>query len=391
MYILSFIFALHISISAYVNSTFLSGIIKEQYVGLLYTISSLATLLLLSKSTNVLKSFGNRRFTLSLLLLNILSLVGMITSSNPYIVGASFIIFTSTNTQILYCIDIFIEHFENKKTIGHSRSVLLFVVNLAWMISPIISSFLITKEGGYRTIYLLAFITVAITTIGLTLSVKTFEDKTYKKTPFLETYRFLKTNRHMLAVTIINFILQFFYAWMVVYTPIYLFVHIGLSWSQIGIIFAVMLSPFVIFNLPIGILIDKYHFSKKTLLYIGFTIISISTFFIPWITGKNIIVWSFVLFMTRIGACIIETTSEIYFFSHVREEESHLLSVFRDMVPVAYIIAPIISTVIFVFLPFKYLFAVLAVILLSGLYYIPHLKHNDLTHSNENFLPDTNK
>ena len=172
----------------------------------------------------------------------------------------------------------------------------------------------------------------------------------------------MKTNRHMLAVTIINFILQFFYAWMVVYTPIYLFVHIGLSWSQIGIIFAVMLSPFVIFNLPIGILIDKYHFSKKTLLYIGFTIIS-----------------------------IIETTSEIYFFSHVREEESHLLSVFRDMVPVAYIIAPIISTVIFVFLPFKYLFAVLAVILLSGLYYIPHLKHNDLTHSNENFLPDTNK
>src|SRR3989339_628624 len=109
MYVLSFFFSLHIALSAYVNSTFLSSIISEKYVGLLYTLSSIATLLLLSKSANILKYFGNRRLILILLLVNMLSLVGMITSTNPYIVASSFVVFVSTNTQILFCIDIFIE------------------------------------------------------------------------------------------------------------------------------------------------------------------------------------------------------------------------------------------------------------------------------------------
>ena len=80
--------------------------------------------------------------------------------------------------------------------------------------------------------------------------------------------------------------------------------------------------------------------------------------------------------MTRVGATIIETTSEIYFFTHVKEEEAYLLSVFRDMTPVAYIVAPLISTLIFIYLPFKFLFIILSIILLSGLYYIPKLMHN---------------
>ena len=386
MYVLSFLFTLHIALSAYVNSTFLSGIISEKYVGILYTVSSILTLILLSKSTNILKSFGNKRLTLILLLLNMLSIVGMISSINPYIIGASFIVFVSTNTQILLCIDIFIEHFSDEKTVGKTRGLYLTIINIAWMASPLIAAFLITKEGGYNTIYMLAFITTAIMTLGLMTSVKTFQDKTYKKTPFLETYRFLKTNHHMLAITMIIFLLQFFFACMVIYTPIYLFEHIGIGWGQLGIIFTVMLAPFVVLGFPLGVLIDKYHIKKRTLLYIGFVIMIISTVLIAGITTKSVLVWAIILFATRIGAGIIETTSEVYFFYHIREEDASLLSVFRDMYPVAYIIAPLIATLIFVFLPFKFLFIILGIILLSGFYYIPHLKH-----TNENNLPCPNK
>lgn len=376
MYVLSFLFTLHIAISAYVNSTFLSGIVSEKWVGMLYTLASLATLLLLSKSANVLKYFGNKRLTLWLLLANMISLFGMITSKNPYIISTAFIVFVSTNTQILFCVDIFIEHFGDKTTVGKNRGLYLTIINLAWMTSPLITAFLITKEGGYQTIYTLAFIMTAIMTLGLIFSVKKFDDKSYEKTPFLETYRFLKTNPHMLAITTINFILQFFYAWMVVYMPIYLYQHIGLDWGQIGIIFTIMLSSFVIFGLPIGILVDKYHVKKRTLLYIGFIIISASTFLISTTTIKSVLIWGAILFMTRVGAAIIETTSEIYFFTHVKEEETYLLSVFRDMSPVAYIIAPLLGTVLLLYLPFKSLFIILSIFLLSGLYYIPKLMHN---------------
>ncbi len=387
MYILSFFFALHISISAYISSVFLTQFISENYVGILYTLASLLTLILLTKSSSILKNFGNRKLTLIFLLINMFSLVGLITSKNPFIVGTSFILFMSTNTLVYFCIDIFIEHFGNPETIGKTRGLYLTILNIAWMVSPVISVFLITKEGGYKAIFTLAFFMVMLMTIGLFFSVKTFKDKIYKKTPFIETFKYLKTNPHMFSIVIINFILQFFFAWMVVYTPIYLFSHLNFSWSQIGIIFTIMLTPFVLFGLPIGILIDKYHVNKRTLLYIGFIIIISATFIISFITTKSVALWAFILFLTRVGASLIETTSETYFFTHIKEEDAYLLGIFRDMNPVAYIIAPLIATGVFLLLPFNYLFIILSLILLIGLYYIPKLKHNH----NANILPNSNK
>ena len=386
MYILSFLFTLHIALSAYINSTFLIRIISEKYVGILFAIASFVTLVFLSRSVNILKHFGNRKFILYALLVNMLSLVGMITSKNPYIIGSSFVLLSATNTLIVFSIDIFIEHFGDPKTIGKIRGLYLTIINLAWMLTPLATALLITKERGYISIYILSFIATVIMTIGLIFSVKTFEDKTYKKTPFLETYRYLKMNKHMLAITMINFILQFFFALMVVYMPIYLYQHIGLGWDQIGVIFTIMLAPFVIFGLPIGILVDKYHVKKRTLLFVGIIVMSISTFLISYITTKNVALWSLVLFMTRMGASITETTSEIYFFTHIGEEDTYLLSIFRDMTPIAYLIAPIVSTVIFIFLPLKFLFAILGVIILSGLYYIPKLKHKSTQNFQEQIL-----
>jgi MFS family permease len=375
-YILSFLFTLHIALSAYVNSTFLTKFIDEKYVGLIYTFASIITIVLLSQSTNILRHLGNKRLTLSLLILNMFSLVGLITGTNTYLVIVSFATFLITNSLIFLCLDIFIEHFGDPKTIGKTRGMFLFFVSLAWMISPLITSYLI-KVDGYEAVYLLAFGATILMTLGLFFSVKTFKDKIYKRTPFFETYKYLKENQHMLAITIINFILQFFYAWMVVYTPIYLHQHIGLNWQQTGIIFTIMLSPFVLFELPIGFLIDKYNVRKKTLLYFGIIIMGISTLIIPFILTKSILIWGIVLFLTRTGASLIEATSEIYFFTHIREEDTHLLGVYRDMTHIAYIVAPLIATIIFIFLPFKYLFLILGIIIFLGFYYIPKLKHNN--------------
>lgn len=385
MYLVSFLFTLHIALSAYVNSTFLIKFINEKYVGLIYTIASVLTIILLSQSTNILRHIGNKRLTLTLLFINMLSLVGLITSNNSNLVILSFITFLITNSLIFLCLDIFIEHFGDPKTIGKTRGVFLFFVSLAWMISPLITSYLI-KIDGYEAVYILAFLATALMAIGLLFSVKTFKDKIYKRTPFFETYKYLKTNPHMLAITVINFILQFFYAWMVVYTPIYLHQHVGLTWQQTGIIFTIMLSPFVLFELPTGILIDKYHIQKRTLLYIGVIIMGLSTLIIPFIFTKSIIIWGIILFATRTGASLIEATSEIYFFTHITEEDTHLLGVYRDMTHVAYIIAPLIATLIFIFLPFKYLFLILGLLIFSGFYYIPKLKHN-----HEPILPNPNQ
>lgn len=376
MYIVSFFFTLHVALAAYANSTFLSGVMPAKYVGILYTLSAIMALVLLTRSAHILEYFGNKKLILALLLINMLSLVGLITVRLPYVIAIAFISFLTTNTLISLCLDIFIEHFGDKATIGKTRGIYLTITNLAWVLSPLASSFLITYEGGYRTIYLVAFMATIIMTFGLLLSVRTFTDAVYKKTPIIEAFKYLRTNRHMFAVSFINFVLQFFYAWMVVYTPIYLIEQIGFGWDSIGIIFTVMLLPFVLFGLPTGILIDKYHIKKRKLLIVGFIIMILSTFVISFITSKSIALWALVLFMTRVGASLVETTAEIYFFTHIKEEEAFMLGIFRDMTPVAYIIAPIIATIFLSYMPFQYLFIVLGIILISGIYYTTHLKHN---------------
>jgi MFS family permease len=386
MYIISFLFTLHISLSAYVNSTFLIKFISEKYVGLLYTAGSLITLILLAKSAGVLKRLGNRKLALWLLVVNMASLSGLIASVDPYVIALSFIGLTTTNVLMFFCIDIFIEHFGDPKTIGHTRGLYLTITSIAWMVSPLITALVLGGQDGYTAIYAIAFFVAVATTIGLLMSIKKFRDKSYTKTPFLQTYKYLKTNKHMLAITLINFILQFFFVWMVIYTPIYLHQHLGFSWDQLGVIFTIMLAPFVIFGLPIGILIDKYHVRKRALLAVGFIIMSASTLSIAYISTTSVALWALVLFMTRVGASIVEVTSEIYFFTHVREEDAYLLGVFRDMAPVAYMMAPLLGSLVFIFLPFKSLFIILAVFVLIGLYYVTHLKHN-----HEPTLPNTNK
>lgn len=382
IYILSFLFSLHLAISAYVNSTFLSQVVGEHYVGLLYTVAAFITLLLLSNTRVILKQLGNKKLTIITLLLNMLGLLGLIVSVNAIVISLSFILFIVTNYIVLYCLDIFIEHFGDPKSTGRTRGIYLTFINIGWVISPTITAYLIANQGGYIAVYILAFLTVCLIVVGMLLGVGKFEDKTYEKKPFLEMYRFIKTNRHIRAVAIINFLLQFFFSWMVVYTPIYLYEYIGLGWDKLGTIFTIMLLPFVLFGIPLGKLIDNYHFHKTKLLIWGTIIISIATMSISFISNNNIVLWAFVLFMTRFGAAIIETVSEVYFFTHVREEDASILSIFRDMTPLSYIIAPLLGTLFLSFFPFKYLFLTLGILMLTSLYYIKLLKHTSEFYEN---------
>lgn len=375
IYFLSFLFTLHTAVAAYINSSFLAEIIKEDYVGLLYTAGSLLIIIILSKSSMILKNFGNKNLTFAFLGVNMLALLGLALSKNPYIIMGSFVVFMTTNTLVFYCIDIFIEHFSKDNKTGLIRGLYLTIVNMAYLLSPLLAAYLIAK-GNYKAIYIFAFILSFIMAIGLVFYTKHFKDKKYEKGSIIDALKNLRKQKDVYPIVIINFLLQFFYAWMVVYTPIYLHQHLGFNWNQIGLIFSIMLIPFVIFGLPIGVLVDKYKVNKKILLYIGFFIIGITTSLMAFVSSLDVLIWGIVLFGTRVGASIIETTSEIYFFEKISDKDVNLISIFRDMLPVAYILAPIVATIIFFFIPFNgYFFLILGIIMFSGFYYIYQIKN----------------
>ena len=153
---------------------------------------------------------------------------------------------------------------------------------------------------------------------------------------------------------------------MVIYTPIYLNKNMNFTWDKIGIIFTIMLLPFVLLQLPLGRLSDKI--GEKKLLKLGFIIIIISTITLTFINSKNILIWGLILFATRVGASIIEVMNESYFFKQITARDANIISFFRNASPTAYIIAPLIATPFLLFFPFKFIFIFLGIIMTLGIY-----------------------
>ncbi len=366
LYGASFFFALHLALTAYVNSTFLSSYIEGSIVGLLYTVASLISLLGLWVLPEVLPAIGNRAATLFLVTINATSLFGMAYSHDALALSVLFIMFFASNTLIAFSLDLFIEHFTEAKATGQTRGFYLSFTNLAWIGAPLLSGVVISLFG-YSSIYMLAGGLMVLILLYVHLLMKKYTDAPYKKRSFAETIHFLKTHKGLRRITSANFLLQFFFSWMIIYTPLYLNGTIGFTWTEIGLIFLVMLLPFSLLQFPLGYFADK-KYGERGILAIGFAVMALATASVSFIHSKSILTWMIVLFFTRVGAATVEVMSETYFFKKVRDDNPALIGIFRDTIPLGYIIGPAIATGILLVIPLSSLFLTLGIIMLFGIF-----------------------
>ena len=188
--------------------------------------------------------------------------------------------------------------------------------------------------------------------------------------------KFLK-NKNLSRAYGLNLLLQLFYSWMIIYTPIYLSAHLGFSWREIGIIFAIMLTPFVIIPFRLGKYADKI--GERKILMAGFAIASLATLMLFFIREHAVWIWAALLFTTRIGAASVEVMSDSYFFKHIKPENEEFVGVYRTASPVAYILGPLAAFLIFIFIPsFNFIYPILAALMLCGLYLSSTIRKSDI-------------
>jgi MFS family permease len=330
----------------------------------LYAISAATTIVSMLYMPRLLTSIGNRIATLLFGFLFFLSLTMLAFGNQGFIVIPAFILYFISLNFIVATLDIFIEDFSKKANIGGIRGIYLSITSLAWVVAQIISGSIINKSS-FRGIYLLSALFTVLGYIVFILFLRNFKDPEYKEVPLLKTMKSFIQNKHISKIYLISLILRFFYSWMIIYTPIYLHTYIGFAWDKIGIIFSIMLLPFVILDFPLGKLSDKI--GEKKMLLFGFVIICLSTLVIPFINTPTLWLWAFVLLLTRIGAATIETMSESYFFKYISEENIDLISFFRNTGPLSFIIGPALAIPVLLFIPsFQYIFFVLSAVLMCG-------------------------
>ena len=115
------------------------------------------------------------------------------------------------------------------------------------------------------------------------------------------------------------------------------------------------------------------------MLMLGFLTAAFFTLVLFFIERREIWIWAFVLFMTRVGAATIEVMSDVYFFKHIKKENEEWVGVYRSAPGVAYVIGPLIALIIFVFVPsFNFIYLILGTIMLYGVYLSSTIRRSDI-------------
>lgn len=369
VYLSNLFLGLHYFLTLYVNSSFLENHFSQKLISISYALGALLNIGLLFLAPKILLRFSNKTLALTLAAGEFVSVYLISIASGGASLFILFILHQALAPMILYCLDLFLEsQITDERATGRARSIFLTIQTLTLIMSLLFVSKFV-NDNNFSFAYILSALSLipfaAITAFKL-------HNINYRgrHISLQRSVKFLKENVDTVRIIVAQFLLQFFYAWMVIYLPLALRTEAGFEWNQIGIILLIMIVPFALIEIPAGILADK-KYGEKEMLGLGFSVMAIFTMFIPFLPLSSFILWSAVLFATRVGASLVEVGSETYFFKKVREKNSDIISCFRMTRPLAFVLAPLIAFPIMLNLSYSRSFAFLSVITLLGLFFLP--------------------
>lgn len=394
IYLITFLTSVHYAFVVYINSSYLSEFVSKEKLGILYVVASTISILIISNLSRALRRWGQFKVAISILVVDLMAIGTLAVTSSPILkdttefslsdgvvsvqninqlmpfipamVIISFLVFQIAIVLNRIILDIYMEKFSKDSETGGNRGWFLTAVNSAFVLSPFIVGKIITdNNNGFWKIYAISAGFIALAILMISTRLKHIKDVNYHNPPYLQTVTKIFKNKNIRNICLSSFLLEFFYSWMVIYTPIYLHERIGLEWNEIGIVFSVMLTAFVLLQLPLGKLADKY-LGEKEILTAGFIIMAISTGLLTFIDSRSLVFWTIALFLTRVGASAIEIMNDTYFFKKISPTDSDIISFYRNASPIAYIIGPTLAVLTLYFVDYKYLFLILCIITLSG-------------------------
>lgn len=370
VYLANLFLSFHYFTTVYINSSFIGNYLSERELSSIYIIASLFNIIVFLSATHFLRILGNYKFALIAALIDGVAVFGLAFTEIPSLILPLFFLHQALVPIILFNLDIFLEHYsKNENVTGELRAGFLTVMNFALVLSPLLVSTLGIMDNDYSRAYLLSGMFLVPLMFIIAISLKDFNDPNYREINFRKIFSRLETNESISSVFVANFLLQIFYAFMVVYMPVYLNQYLGFSWGEIGVMLSIALLPFVLFEFPIGAAADKL-WGEKEMMGIGFVIIGVFLFLISTTNTLGFFLITTFMFMTRVGAALVETTTESYFFKKTKSEDADLVSLFRITRPLSFVVGPIIGFSVLTFSGFDAIFSVLAIIMIGGVYFV---------------------
>ncbi len=355
---------------SYVISSYLSDYIQDKYVSIVYLISNIFCFLIVFNFGKIIKKIGLFKSVIFNMLILFLSLIlQLIIKQNIFTIASTIILYQITSALVYVFMDYYVEKYSLDGSTGDTKGLQLTIMNFTFLLGPLSAGFLLERFG----FSFLFFLSIIFTIPTFFIFIKHFKNIkiTGTKTIKIKLKKVLKNNA-VFRISIVSLILNTFFCLVNIYTPIYMSKNLGLSWDKIGIILAIILIPFIIFQYPAGKIADKY-LGQKELLITSIIVMGVSTCALFF--TKNVITFTIALFFTRVGASVVEIMRDVHFYKNINSRSLDFLCFYKSMTSFAYIIGPIISSLILTFFNIKFLFLFLGIIIvISGVLVLWNLK-----------------
>lgn len=349
----------------YVMSSYFKLATGTENVGIFYIISYSIFLIVLLNLHKLVRLWGKSNVFYFSLLANIV-VIFLLVFTTPSKIGVFLLMLYIILGHIEWvAMDVIVESFSVDNMSGRIRGLHLMILNAGFLFGPFISTYILEKMD-FHGIFIFALIFNCFVFIFGLIGFRNINHKFEQKLKVNEIIRKVTAKKDILRIYYISFALEFFFALMTIYTPIYLR-DLGYSWESVGWIFTIMLVPFVLLQYPMGILADKKT-GEKEFIIIALLIMACSTIGIYFIGAGTTAIWAAVLFITRIGAALIEIMRDSYFYKKIDATNVDVIHFFRTSLPVAHIVAAIIASMMLIFLPTKSIFIMTGALVLSALY-----------------------
>lgn len=365
IYFLAFLFSLHLTPALYVNANFLGEFIQPNYIGYVFSTASLFTIFGFLAIRPLLKKFGNYKTFLGSLTITLISLIFLTLDTTPtWGLIAAFILASSMQAICYFHLDVFLEHYSQDSETGTIRGIFLTAQNLAYVIGPLIAGLLLTDHDFWK-VYLFGVLLLIPVIFFTVRHMRSFKDPAYHKPELLKTGKKIFKRKNLFHAFSASALLFGFYSWMIIYIPIYLHTVIGFDVREVTTIMGIALFAFVLLQPPLGYIADKW-LGEKEILIAGFIIIAGSTSAISFLEVPHFWAWAALLFVTRVGASMVEIMSETYFFKNIAGEDMNIMSFFRIVGPTMYTIFPALASLLLLVIDLKFIFLVLGCFMLYG-------------------------
>ncbi len=368
---------LQLGLVSFILSTFLGKQVSEKGVGWLFLLAYLISFYILIKVHFLIKKYGKSQTFFMFVAVRWISLIGM-GAFWFHPVSIVFAVFSLVGNAMLWStLDVLLEEYSDNGTTGKTRGLFLVVLNTGFLVAPFISTSLIQNyKNGFQLVFYLASFFALIPMLILAVF---FSERKYiqqkKKRNKLFFWKEVFNRKDILRIYLASFLLDLFYSVMVVYMPIYL-LDVGLFWGEMGKIFTVMLIPFVLIQYPLGIIADKKTGEKEWLI-LALLLMALSTTCIGFIDVPQVGLWMMLLFLTRVGAAMVEVMRDTYFYKQVGPKEIEIMDFFRTTKSISYIFGMSFFSIILFFSNIESIFFVLGGIILLGTIPLFWLKDTD--------------